>query len=542
MTSYEFLTKARVVHGYKYLYPLLPNKLTYKDKIKVLYNDVLYEQSVSKHLLGRCPEKNTPSKTTEDFISEAIQIWGNKYDYSFTEYNGALNKVKIIFNGIIFEQIASSHLRGLSPEANMNLDWFIKKSKDKWGDKYDYSLVEYKNCKEKVKIIYKKTGDIFSQTPSNHLIYAPENINLTIRKTNENFIKDAINIHGDRYIYDKVDYISNQKKVIIGCKSHGYFEQSPQSHLNTKVGCKKCADENRDREYKPKYTTEEFILESKSKWGNKYDYSLVNYVNSRTKVKIIYDDIIYHQTPTSHLKYPPERYMDQDIFLIKAKRKWGEKYDYSLTKYISTKVPIKIVYGGVIYEQLPHNHLLYAPELRNKTTQNDFIEKSIEIHNNKYSYDKVYYENDRKKVIIICPIHGEFKQSTGIHLRGSGCKRCSESFGEKEIAKFLDKFLIKYIREHKFEDCRNIYPLKFDFYIPTMRTAIEFDGIQHFQPVTHFGGVDVFERLKINDKIKNDYCEDNYINLIRIRYNQIDDIWRILYENLKNYIKTKKTS
>jgi very-short-patch-repair endonuclease len=536
MTSYEFLTKARLVHGYKYLYPLLSNKLTYKDKIKVLYNDVLYEQSVSKHLLGRCPEKNTPSKTTDDFISEARQIWGNKYDYSLTEYNGALCKVKIIFDGIIFEQIASSHLRGLSPEANMNLDWFIKKSKDKWGDKYDYSLVEYKNCNEKVKIIYKKTGEIFTQTPSNHLNYAPENINLTIRKTNENFIKDAINIHGDKFIYDKVDYISNQKKVIIGCKIHGYFEQSPQSHLNTKVGCKKCADENRDREYKPKYTTEEFILESKSKWGNKYDYSLVSYVNSRTKVKVIYDGIIYSQTPASHLKYPPERYMDQDIFLIKAKRKWSDKYDYSLVRYVSTKVPVKIIYDGIIYEQLPHNHLIYAPELKNKTTKSEFIERGNEIHNFKYKYDKLQYENDRSKVLITCPIHGDFRQTANAHLRGCGCKKCSESYGEKEISKFLDKFSIKYIREHKFEGCRNIYPLKFDFYIPSMRTAIEFDGIQHFQPLQIFGGTEAFEKLKINDRIKEDYCEDNYINLIRIRYDQIDDIYRILWENLKTFI------
>jgi hypothetical protein len=72
-----------------------------------------------------------------------------------------------------------------------------------------------------------------------------------------------------------------------------------------------------------------------------------------------------------------------------------------------------------------------------------------------------------------------------------------------------------------------------------MRTCIEFDGEQHFHPVSHFGGIMAYESLKINDKIKNDYCEDNYISLIRIRYDQIDDIYRILWDNLKNHIKTK---
>jgi very-short-patch-repair endonuclease len=537
MTRYEFLKKARDIHGYKYLYPKLHNRITYKDKINILYNGILYKQSISKHLLGRCPEKNTPKKTTPQFIEEARQIWGGKYDYSLVDYKGALEKIKIVYEGVVFEQSASSHLRGLSPEANMNLEWFIKKAKDKWGkDKYDYSLVDYKNCKEKVRITLKETGEIFEQTPENHLVHAPENI--TKRKTTEDFILSAKNIHGDKYLYDKAVYFSNKKKVTIVCPIHGDFEQTPLSHLSNKSGCKKCGDENKKREYKSKYTTEEFIYESKLKWGDKYDYSLVNYINSRTKVKIIYDDIVYDQTPVSHLKYPPERFMDQEIFLIKSKRKWGNKYDYSLVNYVSTKKFIKIIYKDVIYEQYPHNHLIYAPELRNKSTKKEFIEKSLVLHSNKYNYDKVEYENDIKKVIIICPIHGEFKQTPNIHLRGSGCKKCSDSFGEKEISKFLDKFSIKYEREYKFKECLNIYPLRFDFYIPSMRTVIEFDGIQHFQPVTHFGGVEAYERLKINDKIKEDYCEENYINIIRIRYDQIDDIYQILWENLKGFIKS----
>ena len=130
MTKQEFLDRARDVHGYKYQYPNLPDKVLSNQDIDIIYNGVLYKQKVVKHiLLGRCPEKNTPTKTTEQFISEARKVWGDKYDYSLSEYIGALDKVKIIYDGIVFEQVAISHLRKMAPEDNSNQDFFIKKSK-----------------------------------------------------------------------------------------------------------------------------------------------------------------------------------------------------------------------------------------------------------------------------------------------------------------------------------------------------------------------------------------------------------------------------
>jgi very-short-patch-repair endonuclease len=527
MTNYEFLKKAREVHGYKYQYPLLPNKITLNDRVDVLYNDTLYDQSVSKHLMGRSPEKNIPRKTTDEFIEEAKSIWGDRYDYSLVEYNGALKKVKIIYDGIIFEQEAVSHLQGLSPEFKMNLDYFIKKSKEKWGDKYDYSLVEYKNSKEKIKIIY--DGKIYEQTPSNHLMYAPEKNKKT---TTKDFIEKAINKWGDKYDYSLVEYLNNTKKIKIICPLHGEFEQSPMSHLQAKYGCGKCVPVTKKT---PKYTTIEFIEEAKSIWGDKYDYSLVEYINIRKKIKVIYDDIVYEQTPGAHLKYPPERFLNHEIFMVKAKRKWGDKYDYSLVEFISTKIPIKIIYNGVTYEQLPSNHLIYAPELRNHLTLEDFIEKSNDIHNNKYDYSRSVYLSDKTKVTVICPLHGEFDQKPSLHMRGAGCPKCNDSLGEREISKYLDNRAVEYLREYKFDDCKNIYPLRFDFYIPDYRMVIEFDGIQHYEPISFFGGIKALEKLKINDTIKNNYCEENYINLIRIRYDEVDRIEKILKPYIDHY-------
>jgi len=126
MRKLEFLEKARNTHGYKYNYLNLSDKVTLNDRIEIEYDGEVYNQSISKHLMGRCPEKIVKRKTTEEFILESKQIWNDKYDYSLTEYTGALNNIKIIYNGVLYEQRASSHLLGLAPEFRSNEESLLR--------------------------------------------------------------------------------------------------------------------------------------------------------------------------------------------------------------------------------------------------------------------------------------------------------------------------------------------------------------------------------------------------------------------------------
>ena len=149
MKRLEFLEKARNTHGYKYNYLNLSDKITLNDRIKIEYNGEVYSQYISKHLMGRCPEKSIKRKTTEDFILEAKEIWRDKYDYSLTEYTGALNNIKILYNGVVYEQRASSHLLRLAPEFRSNEESLLR---DKVSQADEEGIKEIKEFLIKYKI------------------------------------------------------------------------------------------------------------------------------------------------------------------------------------------------------------------------------------------------------------------------------------------------------------------------------------------------------------------------------------------------------
>jgi hypothetical protein len=117
-----------------------------------------------------------------------------------------------------------------------------------------------------------------------------------------------------------------------------------------------------------------------------------------------------------------------------------------------------------------------------------------------------------------------------------GCESNRKSFGEKKIKEFLDENSITYIREKKFESCKNIKQLPFDFYLPEYNICIEYDGELHYRPSNIFGGESTLKRIKNNDDIKSKWCLENNINLIRIPYKKKNKIFKILSIEINNYI------
>ena len=249
------------------------------------------------------------------------------------------------------------------------------------------------------------------------------------KKTTDKFIIDAIKIHGNKYDYSLVIYVNNYTNVKIICPIHGVFEQNAFSHLKGCI-CPSCSGNK-------KLTKKEFVEKSNDIHQNNYDYSLVIYVNNSTKVDIICKkcDKIFEQRPYAHLNkhgcpYCTRRFkLDNVEFIKSAIKVHGNKYDYSLVVYINSATKVKIIcpiHG--IFEQLPNNHLSQkqgCPLCGGgiKSNKEEFIEKSNKIHGS-YDYSLVKYINNNTKVDIICIEHGIFKQTPHNHLNNQGCPKC----------------------------------------------------------------------------------------------------------------------
>jgi len=441
---------------------------------------------------------------TEIFIEKAKLIHGDKYDYSKVDYKNSNTKVIIIckIHGD-FLQKANNHINlkhgcpkcGRSNKSN-TIE-FIEKSKKIHGDKYDYFKVNYINIDKKVIIICKIHGD-FEQTPYKHLIGRGCHKCGTIvatnknRKTLEYFIEKSRLLHGDTYDYFKADYKSNHTKVIITCKIHGNFEQTPHNHLAGQ-GCIKCSRINSAE--KRRTTLEEFIEKAKLIHGDKYDYSKVDYINNNIKVIItckLHSD--FKQVPSSHL-------------IGRGCSKCG---------------------------------CINNPKNRKTTTE--FIEKARLIHGDKYDYSKVDYIYNHIPVIIICKIHGDFLQRPRSHLNGILCPKCSNNGYSKQSIlwlNFLSKFYNIYI-QHALNDG--------EFRIPTSRYRAdgyckETNTIYEFYGDYWHGNPEIYKADKINNITKCSFKELYEKTLIKenkikeLGYN-LEIIWENHWKKINNAIRT----
>jgi hypothetical protein len=275
-----------------------------------------------------------------------------------------------------------------------------------------------------------------------------------------------------------VEYINARTKVKIKCSLHGIFETTPDNHLRLGSGCPKCMGG-------VKLNTSEFILKAKITHNNKYDYSLVEYTNNHSPIKIICPiHGVFVQMPQNHIN-GCDCYKCGNIKISKNKR----------------------------------------------DTTESFIIKANKVHNNKYDYSLVNYSNTKTKVDIYCPTHGIFNQRPNDHVKGIGCPTCQNSIGENKIKKYLRDNNILFIPQKRFENCKDKRPLPFDFYLPEYNLCIEYDGKQHYIPNTFYSKN--FNEIKKRDKIKSDFCEvSENPKLIRIPYWDEDKISDILSKKI----------
>ena len=352
-------------------------------------------------------------------------------------------------------------------------------------------------------------------------------------------VERAILVHSDKYDYSLVVDCGAKNKISIICKKHGEFEQTLYDHLNGH-GCAKCAYEYKLNNKKI-VMSNAFIEKSKIIYNNYYDYEKAIYDKHNHKVIIncpIHGD--FKQTPKNHLKGTGCRkcgaILNNDKeFFRKSNIVHNNKYSYEKSNYLGNKIKLIIlcpIHGK--FEQTPNDHLSghgcpncsseKNGKLKRDKRASNYIVNANKIHNNKYDYSALNYIDSKNKIIINCPIHGDFNQYPQEHIQGYGCPKCKISKGELSIIKILEEHSIEYINQKRFDGCINKRKLPFDFYLPDYNICIEFDGVQHFEPVKFRNYSDekslsLFEYIKHNDSIKNNYCLSNNIKLFRISHN-----------------------
>lgn len=321
----QWIQEAIKVHANKYCY----DKVDYRgNKVKIsiiCLNHGEFWQTPGKHLIGQgCPKcKNQRvgkclQSNTAKFIENSVKIHGKKFDYSKVEYIGSHSKVCIICpeHGE-FYQPPTNHLSGNGcPKCAWKykrgkyrlttLEAFLSQAKEIHGDKYDYSKVEWRNTYTRITVICPIHGE-FSQIPQNHirLKCGCRKCGREIAKTKVNkystlfFIEKAKEVHSDRYDYSKVQCFNATDKVEITCYTHGKFEQIANQHLQGH-GCPKC---NFDQMATDRAMGKElFISKAKVLFGEKYNYSKVEYVNGQTNVCLICSiHGEFRVTPNNHL-------------------------------------------------------------------------------------------------------------------------------------------------------------------------------------------------------------------------------------------------
>lgn len=465
----SFIQKAKYKHGDKYDYSnvVIDDVVNSKSKVKIICREHgLFMQTIDQHIrsngckkcsISKMNSKHTQEELNQLFIQKARLKHGDEYDYSKVIYKSTFEKIIIIckVHGEFLQKptyhVSGSKCQKCSKHHTYTDKEWIEKSKLIHDNKYDYEEVNYISYNDEVKIICKIHGAFFIK-PSIHIKGTGcKKCSGNYIPSNDEWIQKAKKVHGDKYDYSKTKYKNNKVKLVIICKIHGEFLQTPSLHLNGS-GCSRCTSTYN-------CNTFEWIEKAKKVHGNKYDYSLSFYENRKSKVIIICKEHgNFEQIASVHIrgsgclkcvgKYKP----NFNEWIESCNLVHNKKYDYSESNYVSQGKLVTIIckiHGEFNQKAGVHQKGAGCPKCAKtyKLTLENFIEKSNLIHNGKYDYSNSIYISQKDPITIICKIHGEFSQQAGNHIRGSGCPKCSNHYTytnqewiEKAISVHGDKY------------------------------------------------------------------------------------------------------
>lgn len=361
------------------------------------------------------------------------------------------------------------------------------------------------------------------------------------RKTHGEFSAELRVRQGDRFLL-LGEYTTAKEKIEVCCTSCGTISFK-KPHDILKGSCQLC--HNKKLSMLKSKTHEEFYDEVKKT----EDYELLDvYKNSKDKVKIIHKSCknVFYMSPAKFsygqrcpkcfrpkYKRTHEDFLREFNLLSKGEYSNLEKF-----KTVDTKIKVKHNKCGFIYEVSPHKfinqnrrcpkcagniqktHTEFLNELNKKTDQYEVISK---------------YKNSKSKIEVKHKKCGKTFFTTPCNLnQGKGCPFCNMSKGEAAIEKYLFENGIKFEKQYKIEGCKKQKSLPFDFAVfkGKNKILIEYQGEQHYKPVSVFGGEKAFLKQIERDQIKFNYCIEKNIKFIAIPYYEFENIPYILKNSL----------
>lgn len=345
------------------------------------------------------------------------------------------------------------------------------------------------------------------------------------RKTNEQFQHEIYDLVGNEYTFlDSYQGTHTKIKVKHNTCGHIYMVE-PASFLQGRR-CSYCAGLN-------KKTNEQFKREVCDLVGDEYTF-LDSYINAKTKLRVKHNKCgnVYKVKPDLFLhgnrcpqcavnaKKTNEQFKNEVYDLV------GNEYTF-LDPYVNnhTKLRVKHNKCGKVYLVTPANFLSGSRcqqcyiETKRKTNE-QFKREVYNLVGNEYTVLGSYHNADTKIKVKHNTCGGVYEVRPYSFLEGCGCPYCNSSKGELIISKILNTLNINYEAQKTFDDLKDTQSLSYDFYIPDQDILIEYQGVQHYQPVDRFGGEDHFKIQQKHDKMKLDYAKENNYNLIAVPYTE----------------------
>lgn len=419
---------------------------------------------------------------------------------------------------------------------------FVVLVKELVGDEFVF-LDEYINATTKIRVQHNKCGRIFYIAPYSFINNGNRCSDCSgkSKKNTEIFKKEISEIVGDEYTLIGEYFSSNKKTMMVHNICNKVWAVTPNNFLSG-TRCSNCFG-------KHKKNTKQISIEVSQLTKNEYEV-IGEYINSQTKIQFkhkvcnnnfdMVPSIFLWGTRCPHCFGTPKK--STEIFRQEVLDLVGAEYSVN-GEYTSNREKISAIHNKCSHEYKVTPSMFLAGKRCPKCAGNlkwsneKFVSKVKNLVGDEYIFSEVYIDSGHPLEVVHRDCARIFKTRPRDFLRGSRCPYCHlDSKGELEIEKLLNNSRLTFKRQHRFNRCRDKNPLPFDFTIYNQSNniicIIEYDGRQHFEAIEHWGGEKSLKLQQKRDKIKNEYCKENNIPLLRIPYWEYKNIKKILTKRL----------